>query len=201
MAEELQHLIDRIHKDAVGKAEAEANKLLADAKAKAEQLVKAAQAQAQALLEKADKDAEVFAIRSAKTMEQSARDVLISVGQGVEKIVLGILSNHVEKGLASDVIPQMLLSLAQGYAGKSATVVLSPADAAKLTSFITGEFQKTLGAGVTVESDSSLFAGFRLTLDNGKVSHEFTSAAIADALSSLLRPNLAKAVQQAAQGK
>ena len=34
MADDLQHLIDRIHKDAVGKAEAEANKLLADAKAK-----------------------------------------------------------------------------------------------------------------------------------------------------------------------
>jgi len=201
MAEELQHLIDRIHKDAVGKAEAEANKLLADAKAKAEQLIKSAESQARATLEKADKDSEVFAARSAKTLEQSARDVLIAVGQGIEKIVLGILGNQIDKGLTPEIVSQMLIQIAQGYTGKSANVTLSPADAAKLSSFISGEFQKKLGASVTVESDSGIFAGFRLSLEGGKVSHEFTNTAIAEALSALLRPALAKAVQQAAQGK
>lgn len=201
MAEELQHLIDRIHKDAVGKAEAEANKLLADAKAKAEQLIKSAESQARATLEKADKDSEIFAARSAKTLEQSARDVLIAVGQGIEKIVLGILGNQIDKGLSPEVVTQMLLQLAQSYTGKSANVTLSPSDASKLSSFISGEFQKKLGAAVTVESDSGIFAGFRLSFEGGKVSHEFTNTAIAEALSALLRPALAKAVQQAAQGK
>ncbi len=199
MAEELQHLIDRIHKDAVGKAEAEANKLLSDAKAKADQMVKAAENQAKALLEKADKDAEVYAARSAKTLEQAARDVVLAVGQGVEKIVLGILSGEVDKGLSSDVMSQMLLALAQGYTGKAATVTLSSADAQKLNAFLLGEFQKKLGAGVQIESSSTIFSGFRLSFEGGKVSHEFTGAAIADALSALLRPALAKAVQQAAQ--
>jgi len=201
MAEELQHLIDRIHKDAVGKAEVEANKLLADAKAKAEQMIKSAEAQAKSLLEKADKDAEIYAIRSSKTLEQAARDVILSVGLGIEKMVLGILAGHVEKGLTAEVMSQMLLQLAQGYTGKSAIVSLSPSDAAKLSSFITGEFQKKLGASVVVESDSGIMSGFRLSFENGKVSHEFTNTAIADALSALLRPNLAKAVQLAAQGK
>ena len=201
MAEELQHLIDRIHKDAVGKAEAEANKLLADAKAKAEQMVKSAEAQAKAMLEKADKDAELFAQRSAKTLEQASRDVIIAVGQGVEKIVLGILSQQVDQSLGSDVVSQMLLALAQGYTGKAAKVSLSPSDASKLSAFLSGEFAKKLGASVQVESDSGIFAGFRLSFEGGKVSHEFTNTAIADALSVLLRPALAKSVQQAAQGK
>lgn len=201
MADDLQHLIDRIHKDAVGKAEAEANKLLADAKAKAEQMVKSAEAQAKANLEKADKDAEIFAARSAKTLEQAARDVLIAVGQGLEKMVMGLLADQVQKGLSSDIVSQMLLQLAQGYTGKAANVVLSPEDATRLKSFILGEFQQKLGAGVTVESDSAIVSGFRLSFENGKVSHEFTNQAISEALSAVLRPSLAKVVQQAAQGK
>lgn len=201
MAEDLQHLIDRIHKEAVGKAEVEANKLLADAKAKADQLVKTAEAQAKAHLEKADKDAEVFAARSAKTLEQAARDVLIAVGQGVETIVLGILAQHVQNGLNSDVISQMLLQLAQGYTGKSAGIATSSEDLVKLQSFIIGEFKNKLQAGVTVESDSAIISGFRLSFENGKISHEFTNEAITESLSVLLRPSLAKIVQQAAQGK
>lgn len=201
MADDLQHLIDRIHKDAVGKAEAEANKLLADAKAKAEQMVKSAEAQAKANLEKADKDAEVFATRSAKTLEQAARDVLIAVGQGLEKMVMGLLADQVQKGLSSEMVSQMLLQLAQGYTGKAAHVVLSPEDATRLKSFILGEFQQKLAAGVTVESDSAIVSGFRLSFENGKVSHEFTNQAISEALSAVLRPSLAKVVQQAAQSK
>ena len=43
--------------------------------------------------------------------------------------------------------------------------------------------------------------GFRVKLDGGKVTHEFTEAAMADALSALLRPQLSRVVNAAAQAK
>ena len=55
-----------------------------------------------------------------------------------------------------------------------------------------------MNAGVQVENDSSVRFGFRVKLDGGKVSHEFTNEAMADALSALLRPQLAKVVTKAA---
>jgi V/A-type H+-transporting ATPase subunit E len=200
MTEDLQHLIDKIKTEAVDKAEAEAARIVAEAKAKAAQIVKDAEANSVSKLEKADKDSLAYTERSEKTLAQAARDVVLAVSQGVEKSVLGVLALNVEKSLTTEFLQQLLLTLASGYAGKQAAVSLSESDAKKLTSFITAEFQKKLGAGVVVQSDSGIFAGFRLSFENGKVSQEWTNEAIADALSAILRPALAKIVQQAIKG-
>jgi len=200
MAEDLQYLMERIQKDAVDKAETEAAAIIAKAKDKAAEIIKNAEAEAQAKLEKADKDAEAFTERSERTLEQSARDLLLSVGKNLEKMILDLLSLQVEKSLDEATIKEMLLSLAKSYSS-DVEVDFSEADAKKLASFVTGEFAKQVSAGVKVESDKGVKFGFRVKLDGGKVSHEFTSAAMADALSALLRPQLAKVVNAAAQAK
>ena len=201
MAEDLQNLIDRIQNEAVAKADAQSAEIIAKAQAKAASIVKDAEAQAKANLEKADKDAEVYAERSKKALEQAARDVLISVGRSLESMVNGILSLQVEKNLSDATVKEMLLALAKNYASSETEVVFSDADKAKLTSFATGEFAKALGAGVQVSSDSGVKFGFRLKLDGGKVSNEFTSQSIAAALSAIVRPEIAKVVSDVAQGK
>ncbi|HPW95028.1 MAG TPA: ATPase [Fibrobacteraceae bacterium] len=201
MAEDLQYLIDRIQKDAIDKADNDATSILTAAKEKAAQIIKEAEAEAKAKLEQADKDAQVYTERSERALEQSARDILITVGKSLEKMILDILDLQVEKALSESTIKELLLSLAKNYSS-DVEVALSESDVNKLTSFILGEFKKQLSAGVQVESDSSVRFGFRVKLDGGKVSHEFTNEAMADALSALLRPQLAKVVTKAAsQGK
>jgi V/A-type H+-transporting ATPase subunit E len=197
MAEDLQHLINKIKAEAVDAAKAEAERILSEAKSKADKLVKDAELEAKARLEKADADSKAYTERSEKTLAQAARDAVLAVSQGVEKSVLGILAQNVDKALTPELMQQLLLTLANSQKGKAVTVSLSENDAKKLMSFISGEFQKKLGAGVSVQSDSGIFAGFRLSCENGKVSQEWTNEAIADALSVLLRPALAKIVEQA----
>ena len=200
MAEDLQYLMERIQKDAVDKAETEAAAIIARAKDKAAEIVKAAEAEASAKLEKADKDAEAFTERSERTLEHSARDLLLSVGKNVEKMILDLLNLQVEKSLDESTVKQMLLTVAKSYT-TDVDVEFSEADASKLSSFVMGEFAKELGKGVKVESDKGVKFGFRIKLDGGKVTHEFTEAAMADALSALLRPQLSRVVNAAAQAK
>lgn len=200
MAEDLQNLIDRIQKDAVEKAESRSASIIAKAKEEAARIVQDADAEAKGKLEKADKDAQVYTERSERALEQAARDLLISVGRRFEKMVNGILSLQVEKGLSEATVKEMLLALAKNDSS-DLSVVFSDADKAKLVSFVTGEFAKALNKGVSVESDSGIKFGFRVKLDGGKVSHEFTSQDIAAALSTLVRPQIAKIVSEAAQGK
>ena len=201
MAEDLEYLIVRIQKDEIDKADNDATSILTAAKEKAAQIIKEAEAEAKAKLEQADKDAQVYTERSERALEQSARDILITVGKSLEKMILDILDLQVEKALSESTIKELLLSLAKNYSS-DVEVALSESDVNKLTSFILGEFKKQLSAGVQVESDSSVRFGFRVKLDGGKVSHEFTNEAMADALSALLRPQLAKVVTKAAsQGK
>ena len=200
MAEDLQTLIDRIQKEAVDKAEAQSSAIIAKAKEEAASIIKNAEAEAAAKLEKADKDAEVYTERSERALEQAARDVLISVGRRFEKIVSDIVALQVEKNLSEATVKEMLLALAKNY-NSDLAVVFSDADKAKLTSCVTGEFAKELGKGVKVESDSGIKFGFRVKVENGKISHEFTAPEIASALSSMVRPQIAKVVSSAAQEK
>ena len=200
MAEDLQALMERIQKDAVDKAELEATSIISKAKEKAAEIVKAAEDEAKAKLEQADKDAVAFTERSERTLEQSARDLLLSVGKNLEKMILDLLGLQVEKSLDETTVKSMLLSIAKSYSS-DIEVDFSEADAAKLTSFVMGEFAKQLKAGVKVESDKGVKFGFRVKLDQGKVSHEFTEQAMAESLSALLRPQFAKIVNKAAQGK
>ena len=200
MAEDLQALMERIQKDAVDKAELEATSIISKAKEKAAEIVKAAEDEAKAKLEQADKDAVAFTERSERTLEQSARDLLLSVGKNLEKMILDLLGLQVEKSLDETTVKSMLLTLAKNYTS-DIEVDFSDADARKLSSFVMGEFAKQLKAGVKVESDKGVKFGFRVKLDQGKVSHEFTEQAMAESLSALLRPQLAKIVNKAAQGK
>ena len=200
MAEDLQALMERIQKDAVEKAELEANAIISKAKDKAAAIVKAAEDEAKAKLEQADKDAEAFTERSGRTLEQAARDLLLSVGKNLEKMVLDLLSLQIEKSLDETTVKNMLLTIAKSYSS-DIEIDFSEADAKALSSFVMGEFAKQLKAGVKVESDKGVKFGFRVKLDGGKVSHEFTEAAMAESLSALLRPQLAKIVNKAAQGK
>lgn len=200
MAEDLQALMERIQKDAVEKAELAAADIISKAKDKAAEIVKAAEDEAKAKLENADKEAQAFTERSERTLEQSARDLLLSVGKNLEKMILDLLSLQVEKSLDESTVKNMLLSIAKSYSS-DIEVDFSETDAKVLSSFVMGEFAKQLKAGVKVESDKGVKFGFRVKLDGGKVSHEFTEQAMAESLSALLRPQLAKIVNKAAQGK
>ena len=199
MAEDLQNLLERIQKEALDKADAQSSAIIAKAKDEAARIVENAKTEAAHVLEKADKDSAAYAERSERALQQAARDVVISVGRRIEKMIGGILSLEVEKGLSENTIREMLLALSKNYS-TDLTLVFSDADKAKLSSFAVGEFAKALGKGVSVESDSGIKFGFRVKVENGKVSHEFTAGEIASALSSAIRPELAKIVSDAAQG-
>ena len=200
MAEDLQALMERIQKDAVEKAELAAADIISKAKDKAAEIVKAAEDEAKAKLENADKEAQAFTERSERTLEQSARDLLLSVGKNLEKMILDLLSLQIDKSLDESTVKNMLLTVAKSYTS-DIEINFSEADAKALTGFVMGEFAKQLKAGVKVESDKGVKFGFRIKLDGGKVSHEFTEQAMAESLSALLRPQLAKIVNKAAQGK
>ena len=107
MAEELQYLIERIQKEAVDSAEQQAAQLIAQSKDRAAAIVKEAEEKAAAILRKAEQDAQVFTERSMRTLDQAARDLLITVGQGVENIIADIVAEAAGEALKPQVLEQM----------------------------------------------------------------------------------------------
>ena len=203
MAEELQHLIDRIRSEGVASGKEQADALLASAKAQAAQIVADAKKAADAERARARTDADAFAARGRETLKQAARDLLLSIGGSVNKLIASMVSDKVGAALTPDTVAQMLVKIAGEYAASGGTkdlvAMVGDADAEALKAGIAKEYKDKLATGLEIQSDRNLFKGFTVGVRGGQVMHDFSKDAIAESLASFLRPELAELVKQAAE--
>lgn len=204
MAEELQHLIERIQREAVDTGEQQAAKIVGQAKEKAAAMIKDAEAGAAAILEKAERDAEQFTVRGQQALAQSARDLLITVGQGVEKIFEELVIRSVDNAMDDQSMQNLIGRVVEAYikegdSDQTLEVVLSDDDKTKLEAFFRQKFAEELGKGVEVTSDTRMTKGFKVRLSDKNIQHDFSREAIAEAVSAFLRPVLAETVYKIAR--
>jgi V/A-type H+-transporting ATPase subunit E len=203
MSEELQSLLDRIEKDGVDKANARADEIVAAAEAKAAELVKNAEAQAAAYMVKAEEDSKAFETRSAKALDQSARDVILSVERSVAAIFARIAGEEIAQALDIETVRSCVASLIESYTkadaeGTRLAITLSDKQSADVVAYLSQKFQTQLTNGVTIEGSDVIGSGFKVAVTDKEVEHDFTGQAVAEALGNLLRTDLATIVKGAA---
>ena len=187
MAEELQQLLEKIQRDGVDKANAEAAAIVAKAKEEANALVKKAQEDAAAAEAKGKADAEAYAARARETISQAARDTVLKVREDVTKLLTKLLAQDVSAALATEAVPLAADAVKELVTGSGAEVAAS----AKLVDALRAQLAAQAQNGVKVVADEMTGAGFTVKLDNGRVEHDFTDAAISEALAQRLRSDLA----------
>jgi V/A-type H+-transporting ATPase subunit E len=200
MSEELQSLLERIEKDGVEKADAQATAIVKAAEAKAAELTGNAEAQAAALIAKAEEDSKAFEARSSKALDQAARDTILSVERGVAAIFARIAEKEVDAALDTETIRSIVGTLIETYAKADATgarmeIVLSEKQRADVVAHLSGRFQEQLAAGLTVEGTSAIASGFKVAVTDKEVEHDFTGEAVAEAMGKLLRSDLASIIK------
>ena len=204
MVDELQSLLERIQKDGVEQAEAEASRILQEAKDEARQIVAEAQREAEETIAKAQKDSEVFVERGTKALEQAARDVIISVQKKLERFLAESIKGTVTEALTPEVMAEMMVKLAESYGEHELNesridVLLSPRDQEQFVKLLMGKYRKSLGQGIEIRGDASVRRGFRISFKDENLYHDFTADAIAEALAGLLKSPLREIVKRAAQ--
>ena len=184
--EDLQSLLEKINRDGVEKADAEAQRIIAEAKAKADEIVRAANAKADVAKAEAEKSAADYSARAAETIRQSARDVVIGVKDALTALLERLLIKDVNKALADEkTATGIILEALKGLTGPGEiTCSAKLADALKA--------QVSGLKSFTLTSDDTLGTGFTIKLDNGRVEHDFTAETISTELAKRLRPDLAK---------
>ncbi|WP_051694111.1 hypothetical protein [Desulfohalovibrio reitneri] len=204
MSQDLQHLIERIHAEGVAKAEAEAEEIVAGARKKAARIVREAEDKARDIKERAEEESKIFEERSRRTLEQAARDLLISVGRGVEHIMDGLVAEAVTRAMDDDTVRDMLRNLTERCAlgqGQDIAVLVSPEEEKELISFFADMYRDKMRQGIELHTDQDILKGFRVSFKNDSVYLDFTDEAVAEALSAFLRPHLAEIVSHAAQAR
>ncbi len=183
--EDIQSLLEKINRDGVEKAAAEAKAITDKAKADAAKIIADAKAEAAKAKAEAEKNAADYAARAAETIRESARDIVISVRESVSSIFDKLLSKEVAAALGDGQSAAKLVATAISELTGPGEIVCGPAlakalsaEAAKLGSF-------------KVVTDENSGAGFTVTTDGGRIEHSFTAEAISSELARRLRPDLA----------
>jgi len=183
--EDLQSLLEKINREGVEKADAEAKKIIDDAHAKADALLKKAQEGASLAKADAEKAAAAYAERAKESVGQAARDVVLGVKDAITTLLEKILIKEVDKSLADEKTALDLVTNAlKGLTGPgevSCGPTLAKALAAHLAS--SGSF--------TVVTNEAQGSGFTVKTDGGRIEHAFTGEVIAAELAKRLRPDLA----------
>lgn len=187
--EDLQSLLEKINREGVEKAEAEAKKIVDAAKAKAAQIVKEAEAAAAKAKADADAAAADYFSRAAETVRQAARDVVLEVRSSVTALLEKLLVKGVDAALADPAVSVKLVAEAIQQLSGQGEIACGAKLAAALGS------QLAAAGNFTVVTDETFGTGFAVKLDGGRVEHAFTVEAIAEELAKRLRPDLAKLVK------
>ncbi len=204
MAEELQSLIDKIHREGLERAEREAVEILTKARSRADEIVREAEARAKELMAAGEREAERSVARGTRSLEQAARDVILSVGGAVTRLLEGIVAARVGAELSGGVLREGIGRILGAYAERGMAegrveVLLSGEDLERLRGALMSEFAGVFGEGFEVGAEEGLASGFKVRLEGGRVVHDFSPGAIADAISRFLRPGLAEVAQRAAR--
>lgn len=201
MTEDLQQLLDRIRHEGVDKAQAEAKAIVEAARKEASDITAKAKADAAAMRKDAEKDAKAFAVRAEQQVRQAVRDVNLQVAQDLEKLVLGLLKNDVKAAMSdSKNISQWVSQAVAAYLkdGEKGIEVELGGSAAAQTAALQAELRSAAEKeGVKVTGSPAFPEGFTIRLAGGRIEQCFTTEAVTDALSRLLRPQIADLLKPA----
>ena len=193
MAENIQHIIDQIQKEGIDNATKAADSIINDAKLEAEKILQESNEKCAVMISEAEQKATALTDRSIITIKQAARDLLILLGQSCEKVVATSLQQSVQKNLSSDLLKDLIKRVVSDESG-SVELTVNESEIKELTEFC-AELSANSDVKIKLTSHSDILSGFTIGFKDKNVYLDYTEEAISNALSSFLRPELAKLVK------
>ena len=191
MAEQLNEFLEKIQKEAVGKAAEQAEQKLAQAKAEADKIVSDARAEAERIIAEAEAKAKQFAENGEKTLRFASRDVLTYTRQELENLLKKVFAEKAAEILKLEDIKPIILKLAAGCEGDVVIEVPEGSDVEKLQNYFMSELAGKAKGGVKVCPVKGLKAGASVVSVNGDLKIELSDETLVELLSSQLSPKLA----------
>ena len=198
---QLGELIEQIKKDGVEAAEAEAKSIIDSANADAEKIIASAKSEAEKILANAKLENERMVKSSEDAIRQAGRNLLISFRESVARELTAITEESVtavySSEALSDIIIQVIVSLAVDPENDDIAVVLNEKDLAALEELLLAGIKEKMLSGVTLKASENFDGGFRIVLNNGSAYYDYSTDAVVDMLSNYLTPKIVKILKEA----
>ena len=198
----VQELLDKIKRDGVESAQADAAKILSDAEAKRAVIVAAAEKEARAIVDEAKADAQRSADAGRAALVQASRDLLLAFKGQIDEMLSVIVKSRVEAAFDADTVKKALPAILEAWAkdGRDELSVLLPeGDLRSLEAYFKDKLGAALKKGVELRPLKDTKSGFRIVEKGGAAYYDFSATAVADMLGAYLNSRLASAVAEAAK--
>ena len=196
MAEELQGLLDRIHKEGIQKAETEKEQLITQAQKEADAILKKADKDAKDLLKKAQENAKKEEEKAKASIRQAARDIVITLKtELLERLnicVKDLVAEAMVPKLMSDIIVKMADSFAKS-SGKDAelSLIFSAKDLDKMIQYFKTNLADSLKKQPEILKGHDFAAGLQIGFKGSDVFLDFSDEALTDIISGYVGSRLA----------
>ncbi len=195
MADQIKELIEKINQEGVQAVQEKAREIESQAQQKAEAIVRKAEAQAKVIIESAQDKVNNLQESSRVILKQAARDLLLTLKAEITALLERLITKDVGAALSPEALFQIVSGVIKEYGGgekNEAIVCLSDSDKKKLDGYFLNKLKDELKKGVELHHQSDIQSGFIISFDAGKSHFDFTDKALAQYLSSFLKPQMAE---------
>lgn len=177
MEMQIGDLISAIKKDGVDAAQAEAERILAEARERAAKIVAEAKEEAEHIRVKCEKEIQVLKDSAKVAAEHAERDAMLSFKNSVRAEFDKLLAAETTKALSPAVLAKLIGAALAGEDPAHYT-----AEVGEVTQALKGELAEQIRGGLSIRANPNVKAGFRLAAKDGSGYFDCSDEAIAEML-------------------
>ncbi len=203
MDTQLKELIETIKAEGVQSAEKQAEQIIAAAEEKAQEITARAREQAAGIVEQAKSDRARQEAAGKEAVKQAARDLILNVQSQLTSIFKRVIEDTTAETMENAVLEQAVVAVVGAWAdGKDQPVdiILAESDLKKIEASLRNKLASKLASGTEIKGAPTVKGGFRIASRDGGIYYDFTTDAVAEALSAYVTPHLATTIREAAHG-
>ena len=162
MEMQINELVSAIKKEGVDAAQAEADRIIAEANDKAAAIISKAQNEADAIVSKAEEKIEILKESAKTTAEHAKRDAMLFFKKSIQTEFERLLEADIQKTVNGEVLAKLIVAAISDDEPAGYT-----AEVAEVTESLKGELAKKLSDGLEIKLNPNIKTGFKLTAKDG----------------------------------
>jgi len=195
MAQEIKDLIAKIQAEGIKIAEDKAREIEAKAHADAQKIIAEAHLKGEEIIATAREQEKKTRQSMDAALNQAGRDFLISLRIRINEILDRLVAENIRQALTVEELAGIISALIKGAVNKSQAeiiVTLSAEDRRQLEKSFLKKLIEESKTQIVLNSSDEINAGLRISFDAGKSHFDFSDSALAEYISTNIRPELGR---------
>jgi len=200
MAEEIKDLIAKIQAEGIKVAEEKAEKIKSAADALAEKTIAEARIQAKKIIEEANSQTKRLEDSTQASLKQAGRDLLISLRKEINSVLDRLIKSDIRQALTVEELAGIISALVKSAPlslGSEIIVSLNQQDKEKLEKGFLKQLVQETNKQIVLKAAEGIDSGLVISFDAGKSIFDFSTQALSEYISGMIRPELAKILKSA----